>query len=207
MINKKSDKQPMGIYSIPFISWLFGNYISYIKMFIKAFNGQYGMDQELDENLSDPISDSQKDIYNLLKEKEGKTIDIIEKRISRKDGAGEKVVMDKKTYVKEHKKLIKLLESAGKEGEAQKKELKKELEGTGKDDGYALHAIIIKKKGYNKNDAELEANKFKTEKGMFMRETKLSYRFRNIPKTKFEPKTYRTKKINKDISLIYGKLK
>jgi hypothetical protein len=37
------------------------------------------------------------------------------------------VKMDKKTYVKEHKKLIKLLESAGKEGKAQKKELKKQL--------------------------------------------------------------------------------
>jgi hypothetical protein len=87
------------------------------------------------------------------------------------------------------------------------KKIKRPVVAKGESDGYALHAIIIKKKGYNKNDAELEANKFKTEKGMFMRETKLSYRFRNIPKTKFEPKTYRTKKINKDISLIYGKLK
>ena len=80
-------------------------------------------------------------------------------------------------------------------------------DGRGKSDGYALHAIIIKKKGYNKNDAVVEAAKFKTEKGLFMRETKLSYRFRNIPKTKFIPKDYRTKKINKDISLVYGKLK
>jgi dienelactone hydrolase len=77
----------------------------------------------------------------------------------------------------------------------------------GKPDGYALHAIIIKKKGYNKNDAVVEAVKFKTSKGLFMRETKLSYRFRNIPKTKFDPKTFRTKKINKDISLVYGQLK
>jgi len=46
---------------------------------------------------------------------------------------GAKVVMDKKAYVKEHKKLIKLLEKAGKEGEEQKKELKKELKkGKGK---------------------------------------------------------------------------
>ena len=81
------------------------------------------------------------------------------------------------------------------------------IKGNGNDDGYALHAIIIKKKAFNKNDAELEASKFSDKNGMFMRETKLSYRFRNIPKTKFEPKTYRTKKINKDISLIYGKLK
>ena len=33
------------------------------------------------------------------------------------------------------------------------------------------------------------------------------YNFRNIPKTKFEPKTYRTKKVNKDISIVFGKLK
>jgi hypothetical protein len=166
MINDKSGGT-FGIYSIPFIQWLFGSFISYIKIFVKAFSGRYSqkdMDQELDDNLSDPISDIQKDIYNLLKEKEGKTIDIVEKRISK-------------------------------------------VKGGEKPDGYALHAIIIKKKAYNKNDAEVEASKFKTEKGIFMRETKLSYRFRNIPKTKFEPKSYRTKKINKDISLIYGKLK
>jgi hypothetical protein len=53
----------------------------------------------------------------------------------------------------------------------------------------------------------IEAVKFKTSKGLFMRETKLSYRFRNIPKTKFDPKSFRTKKINKNISLIYGTLK
>jgi hypothetical protein len=76
-----------------------------------------------------------------------------------------------------------------------------------KDDGYRLHAIIIKKNGTTKNDAVLEAVKFKTSKGLFMRETKLTYRFRNIPKTKFIPKTFRTKKINKNISLIYGQLK
>jgi len=70
-----------------------------------------------------------------------------------------------------------------------------------------LHAIIIKKKGYDKNDAVVEAAKFKTSKGLFMRETKLSYRFRNIPKTKFEPKSFRSKKINKNITLVYGKLK
>jgi hypothetical protein len=70
-----------------------------------------------------------------------------------------------------------------------------------------LHAIIIKKKGYDKNDAVVEASKFKTSKGMFMRETKLSYRFRNIPKTKFDPKSFRSKKINKNITLVYGKLK
>jgi len=77
----------------------------------------------------------------------------------------------------------------------------------GKPNDGDLHAIIIKKKGYNKNDAVVEAVKFKTSKGLFMRETKLSYRFRNIPKTKFQPKSFRSKKINKNITLVYGKLK
>lgn len=120
---------------------------------------------------------------------------------------GKKVCMDKKVYVKEHKKIIKLLDKAGEEGKAQKKELESELKGGKEDDGYKLHAIIIKKNGTTKNDAVIDAVKFKTSKGLFMRETKTSYRFRNIPKTKFIPKSYRTKKINKNISLIYGQLK
>jgi hypothetical protein len=80
-------------------------------------------------------------------------------------------------------------------------------EARGKPNDGELHAIIIKKKGYNKNDAVVEAVKFKTSKGLLMRETKLSYRFRNIPKTKFDPKSFRSKKINKNITLVYGKLK
>ena len=77
----------------------------------------------------------------------------------------------------------------------------------GKPNDGDLHAIIIKKKGYDKNDAVVEAAKFKTSKGLLMRETKLSYRFRNIPKTKFNPKSFRSKKINKNITLVYGELK
>lgn len=180
-------------------------------------------------------------------------------------GTGKKVCMDKKVYVKEHKKLINLLEKAGKEGKAQKKELKDELKGgwiqtndnilinmsnedieqIANDDyeyqymikrrnklgrlidpdvdsdikdkgihfggadtnGYELHAVIVKKKGYNKNDAEKEALKITHKKTIFSRETQLTYRFRNIPKTKFEPKSFRTKIINPNISLIFGKLK
>jgi hypothetical protein len=73
---------------------------------------------------------------------------------------------------------------------------------------YKLHAIVINKKNFDKNDAVLEAVKYGSKKGMFMRETKQSFRFRNIPKTKFIPKSYRTKKIGKTgVSLIYGELK
>lgn len=120
---------------------------------------------------------------------------------------GKKVCMDKKVYVKEHKKLIKLLEKAGEEGKAQKKELEDELKGGADTNGYELHAVIVKKKGYNKNDAEKEALKITHKKTIFSRETQLTYRFRNIPKTKFEPKSFRTKIINPNISLIFGKLK
>jgi dienelactone hydrolase len=73
---------------------------------------------------------------------------------------------------------------------------------------YKLHAIVINKKNFDKNDAVVEASKYGSKKGMFMRETKQSFRFRNIPKTKFIPKSYRTKKIGKNgVSLIYGELK
>lgn len=81
-----------------------------------------------------------------------------------------------------------------------------ELNENGKN--YKLHAIVINKKNFDKNDAVVEASKFSDKKGMFMRETKQSFRFRNIPKTKFIPKSYRTKKIGKNgVSLIYGELK
>ena len=40
----------------------------------------------------------------------------------------------------------------------------------------------------------------------YYRMTTNSYRFRNIPKTKFIKKSFRTKKINEYLSLIYGKL-
>lgn len=42
------------------------------------------------------------------------------------------VTMDKKDYLKEHAKLIKLLNAAGKEGVAQQKEIKKYLRGVKK---------------------------------------------------------------------------
>jgi hypothetical protein len=76
---------------------------------------------------------------------------------------------------------------------------------------YKLHAIVINKKN-NKDDAVKYAEDIAKKKNMFVRETKQSYRFRNVPKTKFESKTFRTKKLYKDnkdigVSLIFGKLK
>jgi len=77
--------------------------------------------------------------------------------------------------------------------------------GQGKD--YPLHAVIFKKP-YDLDKAKQEAKKIiNDDKKNFYRETETSYRFRAIPKTKFEKKSFRTKKINKNISLIFGKLK
>jgi len=207
------------------------------------------------------------DIFKLLKDSSLQISDYYNysNRPKRPVGTGKKVCMDKKVYVKEHKKLIKILEKAGEEGKAQKKELKDELKGgwiqkndniltdmsnedieqIADDDyeyqymikrrnklrrlidpdvdsdikdkgihfggidtnGYELHAVIVKKKGYNKKDAEKEALKITHKKTIFSRDTQLTYRFRNIPKTKFEPKSFRTKIINPNISLVFGKLK
>lgn len=77
--------------------------------------------------------------------------------------------------------------------------------GQGK--SYPLHAVIFKKP-YDLETAKKEAKKFiNDDKKKFYRETETSYRFRAIPKTKFEKKSFRTKKINSNISLIFGKLK
>lgn len=70
---------------------------------------------------------------------------------------------------------------------------------------YKLHAVILKKP-INFNDAKYISQKFIKDKNKkFYRETDDSFRFRNIPKTKFSE--FRTKQINDNISLIYGKLK
>jgi hypothetical protein len=64
-----------------------------------------------------------------------------------------------------------------------------------------LHAVIIKKP-IKINDAIKLSKNFIPENKNFYRETNDSYRFRNIPKTKF--KTFRSKVINKKITLVYG---
>jgi hypothetical protein len=71
---------------------------------------------------------------------------------------------------------------------------------------YELHNVIIKKT-VPFDEAEKIAQDIIKDKGKrFYRETKQSYRFRNIPKTKFDSSTFRTKKVNKDITLTFGKL-
>jgi len=81
-------------------------------------------------------------------------------------------------------------------------EMKKHQKGGA--NNYELHAVIIKKP-IKFNEAKNLAQKFIKDKNKsFFRETDQSYRFRNIPKTKFSE--FRTKHINEYISLVYGKL-
>jgi hypothetical protein len=79
------------------------------------------------------------------------------------------------------------------------------LLGLGEPDDWELHAVIVKKP-MELNDLQKIQKEFIKTKGKFIRETNSSYRIRNIPKTKFIKKSFRTKKINKNISLVFGKL-
>jgi len=51
---------------------------------------------------------------------------------------------------------------------------------------------------------EITQNKHK--KNFYYRTTEQSIRFRNIPKTRFDRKSFRTKKVDEDVSLIFGHL-
>jgi hypothetical protein len=79
--------------------------------------------------------------------------------------------------------------------------------GLENDDNYKLHAVIIKKNINHDEARKIAQDIIKDKNKQFMRETKLSYRFRNISKQKFKPKSFRTKKINKNVSLVFGELK
>lgn len=68
-----------------------------------------------------------------------------------------------------------------------------------------LHAVIIKKIIPLKEAEKISQEIIKNKNRKFMRETKSSYRFRNISKQKF--KSFRSHPINKDVTLIFGELK
>jgi len=70
---------------------------------------------------------------------------------------------------------------------------------------YALHTVLINS-NLSIDEAKEKAKEFIKNKTFYkMKHNK--YHFRNIPKNKFENKTFKTKKIDDDISLVYGKLK
>jgi len=74
-------------------------------------------------------------------------------------------------------------------------------------DKYALHAIVIKNTVPRQEAQRIAWDIMGSKRHKFVRETKSSYRFRHIPKTKFEPRSFRTQVVNDDISIIYGKIK
>ena len=73
-------------------------------------------------------------------------------------------------------------------------------------DNYALHAVIFKKPIDKNSMIEQISHYIHKKEVPFIRETNTSYRVRNIPKTKFVKSSFRTKKINPKVSLVYGEL-
>ena len=69
-----------------------------------------------------------------------------------------------------------------------------------------LHTVIFKKP-IDYNDAKKSAKKILKNKILKERETSTSYRFINIDKDFFYKKSFRTKKINKNLSFVFGILK
>lgn len=77
----------------------------------------------------------------------------------------------------------------------------------GSSNNYALHSVIINKPISLSEAIKLSQDIIKNKNRKFYKETSNTYRFRNIPKTKFNAKSFRTKKINDKISLVFGELK
>lgn len=79
-----------------------------------------------------------------------------------------------------------------------------------KKNDFTMQSIIVKNKSYK--DANKIASDI-TSKGSepfnkLVRETKGgSLRFRVTPKTKYQPKSFKTVVINKDVSVVFGHLK
>jgi len=70
---------------------------------------------------------------------------------------------------------------------------------------YDLHAVVISK-SIPLAQAKQIAAEFIPPSREYYRTTKNSYRFRNIPKTKFDKGSFRSKKINDFITLVYGNI-
>jgi DNA replicative helicase MCM subunit Mcm2 (Cdc46/Mcm family) len=73
---------------------------------------------------------------------------------------------------------------------------------------YALHAVVIHKDGNTLEQAKKWASDIiKDSSRTFYRTDSMSWRFRNLPKTVFDSKTFRSKVVNPNITLIFGELK
>ncbi len=71
---------------------------------------------------------------------------------------------------------------------------------------YIIHAVIVKKVLPLEEALETFHNIINNKKKKYYRETKNIYRFRNHAKTKFIKDTFRTKKVNKNVSIVFGEL-
>lgn len=69
-----------------------------------------------------------------------------------------------------------------------------------------LQAVIIKKPVEFGKALKKAKEIMKRENDVFFRETEDSYRFRNLPKTRFDPKSFRSKKIDETTTLLFGHL-
>ena len=72
---------------------------------------------------------------------------------------------------------------------------------------YELHAIVIQKSNFKLKEAQKMAKDISHKDKIKMRETEDSWRYDNIPKTKFIKDSFRTKVIKDGLSLIFGELK
>jgi len=70
-----------------------------------------------------------------------------------------------------------------------------------------LHAVIVKKIIPFADAKRIAAEIINNPRRKFFRETKQSWRFRNVAKSKFKKSTFRTKIINPNLSLVFGILK
>jgi len=75
------------------------------------------------------------------------------------------------------------------------------------EDGYAIHDVLVKRSVPLEEAQKVARDILKTKKNKYHRDTTEHYRFRNIPKTKFISRSFRTKVVNKDVEIIFGKLK
>jgi hypothetical protein len=73
---------------------------------------------------------------------------------------------------------------------------------------YALHAVVVHKAGNTLEQAKKWASDIiKDPSRKFYRADSMSWRFRNLPKEAFNAKTFRSKVVNPNITLIFGELK
>ena len=71
---------------------------------------------------------------------------------------------------------------------------------------FTIHAVKVSKSVGLVEANKIAADILKKDKP-FMKEMKNVYSFRNISKQKFIPSTYRTRKLNKNVKIIFGELK